>query len=43
MKGMDEVEDLQQDVSILRGNMRNMVNDLAQKQVLISQLGESTD
>lgn len=41
-KGMDEVEDLQSDISIMREQMLNMINKNAQNEIRITQLDNSS-
>jgi len=41
-KGMDEVEDLQMDISIMREQMLNMINQNAQNEIRITQLDNSS-
>jgi hypothetical protein len=41
-KGMDEVEDLQSDISIMREQMLNMINQNAQNEIRITQLDNSS-
>jgi hypothetical protein len=41
-KGMDEVEDLQSDISIMREQMLNMIHQNAQNEIRITQLANSS-
>ena len=41
-KGMDEVEDLQSDIAIMREQMLNMIHENAQNEIRITQLASSS-
>lgn len=41
-KGMDEVEDLQSDIAIMREQMLNMIHENAQNEIRITQLANSS-
>jgi len=42
IKGMDEVEDLQSDIAIMREQMLNMIHENAQNEIRITQLARSS-
>jgi hypothetical protein len=42
IKGMDEVEDLQSDIAIMREQMLNMIHENAQNEIRITQLVSSS-
>ena len=42
IKGMDEVEDLQSDIAIMREQMLNMIHENAQNEIRITQLDNSS-